>query len=99
MRVIKAYDVESAKASVTLNARHLDRINFIAVRWRICPRVAATYCRRHDAGVVLELAQQRSAALVRVRFLTVAANLTIIGLAEFQHAPPLFYHAATAFSS
>jgi hypothetical protein len=97
MRVIKADDVETANACVPLDARHFDGINFVTILGRICPRIAATYYRLDDVGVVLELAEQCSAALVGIRFLTVTANLVIIGLAEFQHRP-LFYHAASLVS-
>src|SRR5437868_2965306 len=85
MRVVKADDVETAGASTALRPNQLFWRDVEAVAGAVAARVAAGHSGCHGALVALHLAQQHSAAFVRISLLAVAANGFKIALRHFQH--------------
>ena len=79
VRVIEADDVVSALAPFTLDADEFLGIDVVAVVSGIGAGVSSTDSRCHDAvAIVIEAAEQYSAAFVRISFFAVAAETSVV---------------------
>ena len=83
MRVVEADDVFSALAALTLDFDQLFWINVVAVVSGVGAGVAGSGYGRDLAYVVVDLAQEDSAAFVRVGFFAVLAKGFVVLLVDF----------------
>src|SRR5260221_893508 len=84
MRVVKTDDVESLLAALPPDANQLGRRNGVAGPRRVVAAIDGVDDDANLASIVVNVAEEYAAALVRIGFLAVLAQTLEIGLLYFQ---------------
>jgi hypothetical protein len=87
MRVVKAHNVQTLFASLTLYAYQVAWVDVEAILGSVGSRVLTAHRRAYQPMVAffVHRAQQHATAFMRIGFLAVPPNLIVIRLCEFQH--------------
>src|SRR5579883_1027044 len=85
VRVVEAYDVQTALAPLPLDAHQLLRGDAVAVVRRIGAGIAGPDGLHHLIDALMGAAQQHTATLVRIGFFTMFPQCVVDWSAELQH--------------
>lgn len=83
--MIEADDFQAFFPRLPLHPHQLLRRNVITIVRRIGPRVAAAHGFARDPSLIVWMTEKHAAALVRIRFLAVAADRIVFEFAHLQH--------------